>query len=77
MPRPLTFEERVAVRLALKGESFNHRHWPREVTRALSAADVVPAKTLAANRAPLRERLLAIPLGGLPRRVMGLYLRLF
>jgi hypothetical protein len=39
----LTPEEVSAVALVTKGESYSHRHWPPEVVRVITNADIVKA----------------------------------
>ena len=72
MPRPLTFEERAAASLSLKGERLTHRRWPKEVVEAFVRADVAPA-TIPLRPTPVYKRLLPSLACVLPRRVAGLY----
>ena len=74
MPRPLTFEERVAVSLALKGERYTHRRWPREAREAFAGAEVAPASC--PYNPPLKRVYVKILTGvarALPRRLFWLY----
>jgi len=44
LKRQLTPEEVIAVSLATKGESYDHRRWPEDVVRAFASAQVITEK---------------------------------
>lgn len=43
MPKPVTARESLDVMLASKGETTNHRFWPKDVLEAVLAAEIVGA----------------------------------
>jgi hypothetical protein len=74
MPRPLTFEERLAVTLSLKGERYVHRRWPREVVERFARAGVASASCpQSLPLAWVHRRLLPAFASVLPGRVVCLY----
>jgi hypothetical protein len=58
VPNQLTAEDYQLVDLATKHECYSHRHWPREVLRAIVSAEVIPPSCEQRSAAPrFRRRL--------------------
>jgi hypothetical protein len=78
MPRPLTIEDRTAVNLALKSESYSHRYWPYEVLEAFVNADVeLTTGSRALPEPSVYQRLLSIASSYSPARIGTIYSRIF